>query len=196
MDMRRRFYVDPEIQFPLILALIFLVTGEGLFVGWGLMQAVVAAKDWQNPDQARRFFFILAATIVPVVAANFLVGAWLSNKIAGPLLRLRQAMGEVARGNLEVSVSLRQGDFLQKHAQEMNRMVETLRRLLYRDRVHAEEADELLDACLKRLDKAKGLPEAVEKDLREGLAGAKSRLSIINHHFLKGKAESEGEKGS
>lgn len=194
MDLRRRLYVDPEVQFPLILALILIVTGEGLFVGWGLMKAVAAAKDWQNPDQAKRFFFVLAATIIPVVAANFILGAWLSNKIAGPLLRLRQTIAEIARGNLEVSVALRQGDFLQAHAGEMNRMIETLRRLLYRDRGHAVEADELLDDCLKRLDKAKGVPEAVARDLRERIADAKSRLSIINHHFLKGKAESAREE--
>lgn len=196
MEARRRFYIDPEVQFPLILALILIVTFEGFFVGWGLMNAVAAAKDWRNPDQLRRFFLLLAATIVPVVVANFALGAWLSNKIAGPLLRLRQAMGEVARGNLEVTVTLRSGDFLQKHAQEMNRMVETLRRLIYRDRVHAEEADELLDGCLKRLDKAKGVPEAAVEDLRQGLDGAKSRLSVINRHFLKGKVERESQEAS
>lgn len=196
MGLRRRLYVDPEVQFPMILALILIVTAEGLFVGWGLMKAVAAAKEWSNPDQVVRFFSIIAGTIVPVVAVNFTLGAWLTNKVAGPLLRFRQGMAEVARGNLEGEVALRQGDFLQSHAREMNRMLETLRRLIYRDRKHAEEADEILTRCLERLEKAKGLSDGAYKELRHSIDGAKSRLSIINHHFLKGKTERENGEAS
>lgn len=185
---RRALYVDPELQFPLILGLIVLVTAEGLFVGWGAAEAVAAARDWRRPDHAARAFLLLLGVVVPVVAANFLAGAWLTNRVAGPLRRIREALREVARGNLEARVATRAGDLLGAHVLEANRMIETLRRLLYRDRGHALEADAILARCRARLE-APGLPAELRAELGRELDEARSRLSVINHHFMKGRAE-------
>lgn len=189
MELRRRFYIDPDVQFPVILALIFLVTVQGVFVGWALSKAIAAARHWQNPDQAAEFFKILLFTLLPLVALNFLIGTWLSHKIAGPLLRIRQAMDEVSRGNLEVEVVLRSSDFLRTQAQEMNRMVGTLRRLIYRDHAYATEIDALMSECRDWLAKRRDVPEAAREELGKLIDGAKSRLSIINAHFMKGRLE-------
>ena len=189
MRLRQRFYVDPELQFPLVLALIFLVTSQGIFVGWGFSKAMALARDWQRPEQAVDFFKTLLFTLLPLVVVNFLAGVWLSHKIAGPLLRLKRAMAEVARGNLEVDVSDRSGDLLHSHVHEMARMVQTLRRMIYRDQEHAAETDAILTECRAWLAKRRDLPEDSRKELGALIDGAKARLCIINAHFMKGKHE-------
>ncbi|MBI4376091.1 MAG: methyl-accepting chemotaxis protein [Elusimicrobia bacterium] len=185
--MRKRLYIDPELQFPLVLSLILLVTGQALFVGWGFYKAVEVARQWDRADQAYQFFKVLLLTIVPVVGVNFAAGLWISNKIAGPLARIRRALSEISRGDLEQEITTRNTDLLQTHVQELNRMAQTLRRLIYRDRGFVEEADELLSRCQAQLDQSDGLSGQAKTELQRLLDGAKSRLSIINAHFLKGR---------
>lgn len=189
MEPRRRLYIDPDVQFPLILALLFFVAVEGAFFGWGFAKAIAVARQWDRPDQAAAFFKTLLLCLVPFVAVNFAAGAWLSHKIAGPLLSIRKAMERVGRGDLEVEVVLRRGDFLHAQAQEMNRLVQTLRRLLYRDHAHAAEVDALMTQEREWLARQKDLPEPARAELRALIDGAKSRLSIINAHFVKGRSE-------
>lgn len=193
MEPRRRIYIDQDVQLPIILLLLFLVPLEGVLVGWGFSKSIIVARQWDRPDQALQFFKILFLTLVPLVAVNFAVGMWFTHKIVGPLARMRQGMAEIARGNLEYEIALRKGDFLQHHASEMNRMVETLRRLIYRDHNHAAETDQILVQCRAWLAKRKDLSEPARKELQQLLDGAQSRLSIINAHFLKGKLEKPKE---
>lgn len=188
---RRRFYIDPEIQFPLIVSLILLITIQGFLVGWGFYKAIAIAKDWQRPDQMLQFFKALALTIVPIVLVNFLVGTYLSHKVAGPLYKMRRTMSEIARGNLEGEVLLRRGDLLQSCALDFNEMMQTLRRLIYRDHKHADEANLILSECETWLAKRKSLPAGEREELQKLLKDAKSRLSVINTHFLKGREETE-----
>ncbi len=187
LPVRRRYYVDPELQFPMILALLALVTVEGAFIGWGFSRAAALARDWQRLDQAASFFKALLLTVVPLVVGNFVIGTWLSHKIAGPLTRMRSAMAEIARGNLEIEISERKGDLLHSYVREMGRMLETLRRLIYRDHAYAAEIDALLTQCRQRLAKSKSLDEAERRELGALLDEAKNRLSIINTHFMKGR---------
>jgi methyl-accepting chemotaxis protein len=194
VETRRKLYIDPEIQFPLILALIALVTVEGAFVGWGFSNAIAAAKEWERPDQAARFFRILIGTLIPVVAVNFAAGTWLTNKIAGPLARLRQGMSEIARGNLETVVQIRSGDLLHKHVHDFNLMTQTLRRLIYRDHKHAAEIDDIMTQARGWLSRQKDLPETSKADLEALINAVKSRQSIINAHFMKGKTEQPKER--
>lgn len=184
--LRRRFYISPDVQLPIIVSLILLVTAESFLVGWGFSRAIALARQWDRADQALEFFKVVMLTAVPTVAANFFFGAWLSNKLAGPLERMRAAMNEVARGNLEAELSLRGGDILHAHATDFNRMVQTLRRLIYRDHQHAKETDEYLTRLRERLE-ASSLPDAEKAELKKLINEAKNRMSIVNAHFLKGK---------
>ncbi len=180
--MRRKTYVDPELQFPIIAILIFFATAEGALAGWGFSKVFAAAQDWRQSGQTWVFFRDLFLTIVPMVAANFAFGSYLSNKIAGPLWRIRQAMSEVARGNLEADVSPRSGDFLKSHAAAFNGMCASLRHVIWRDRKFAREADEILSSAREEI--SKGAAQDPGKLLRL-VNEAKNRLSIINVHYTK-----------
>ena len=127
------------------------------------------------------------------MGANFFLGLWLSHKVAGPLLKMREAVGEVTRGNLEVEVAIRKGDLLHEHIKDLNRMVETLRRLLYRDHKHVEEVNVIMTQCREAVARRKDLPEGARKEMNAFIDGAKSRLSIINAHFMKGRLEAAAQ---
>lgn len=186
---RRKFYVNPGIQFPIIATLILLVTIEGVVVGWGVYAAIGLARQWDQPDQAGAFLRLVAFLVVPVVVLNFLFGAYLSHKIAGPLERLYRGMAEVARGNLEGDIRIRTGDLLSAFAMQFNKMVETLRRLIYRDHRYVAEVNDLLTQCERRVDTIPALKPSEREEMHRLVKEAKSRLSIINDHFMKGKLE-------
>lgn len=188
---RSRVYIDPELQFPIVLAFILLATIEGLFVGAGFYKLIALAKEWDRPNQAFEFFVVLGLTIVPVVAFNFALGIWISHKIAGPLVQIRRALNEAARGNLEVEVSVRDGDLLRAPVQDVNRLVQTLRRLVYRDYGYVSEADAMLTSCKERLTRGKKLEAGDFEDLQQLLNHAKAKLSIVNAHFMKGRKEDQ-----
>lgn len=187
MERRRELFIDSQVQFPLMLALLALVAVEGTVVGWALTKLLAAARQWDRPDQAALFFKTLVITLLPLFAANWALGAWLSGKLARPLLALRRGLTEIARGNLEVEVAPRPGDLLGDHLQGLNKTTETLRRLIYRDHAHAAEVVELMGQAQAWLSRHKDLPEPSRKELQAVIDGAKSRLSIINNHFMKGR---------
>lgn len=185
----RKLYIDPELQVPVIVVLILLVTLESLFVGWGFYKAISITKQWDRPDQTMEFFYVVALTVVPVVIFNFILGIYLSYKIAGPLTRIRKVMKEISRGNLEDTVALEHADLLQSCAIDMNKMVQTLRTLIYRDRNYISEVNVTLNECQNWLSNLHGVKTKERKDLEKLLKEAKSRLSIINMYFTKGKKE-------
>ena len=186
-SLRARFYIDPEVQFPLILTFIFLATAQGFLVGWAFYKLIAIAKQWDRPDQALEFFRVFLLTVVPVVAVNFALGIWLSHKIAGPLVQIRRAVNEVSRGNLEVEVQLRGGDLLNAPAQDLNRMIATIRRLVYRDHDYVGEANDILTTCEKQLGRGSKISSIEIADLTLLLKKAKAKLSIVNAHFMKGR---------
>ncbi len=187
---RRRYYIDPEVQFPIIVGTLILTTVMGLFLGWGFYKLIAISKHWQNANQVGTFFLVLLGTLVPAVLINFAFGVFISNKIAGPLYKIRNSINEITRGNLESDVSIRKGDMLQSHVIDYNRMVGTLRRLLYRDHRHSTEVNEIMTDCQSWLEKNKtNFDDKSRKELQKIINDAKARLSIINTHFLKGLRE-------
>ena len=187
MGWRRKYYVDPEVQFPLIAGLLLWTTLQGLFLGWGFYRLLVIAKQWERPDQATDFFLTLLFVLVPLVLLNLIGGVYLSHKIAGPLHKMRLLMAEIARGNLEEELQVRRGDMLQNYAEDFNRMLHTLRRLLYRDYEHSRQTNDLVTDIQEWVEAKSDLPDAERKKLQKLLIACKSRLGIINTHFLKGR---------
>ncbi len=187
---RHRYYIDPDTQLPLVLGLIFIVTFEGALVGCGVHQAVRIAQDWQNARQIFEFFAVLIGTLLPLVGVNFWLGTWFTHKVIGPVARIRRAMSEIARGNLDCEITLRDGDFLRAHVQDVNSAIQAIRRLIYRDRQYVREADDILTQCRDRLANA-DVPGAPRDEINKLIAQAKSRLSIVNAHFVKGKEGGE-----
>lgn len=124
---RRQYYIDPDLQLPVVASLTLLVTTEAFFVGYGFYKAIGIAREWQRPHQVFDFFGTLFVVLALVCALNLAFGVLLSHRIAGPALKLRRAMEELARGDLAVRVALRRGDLLQPLAAAFNLMAASLR---------------------------------------------------------------------
>lgn len=69
------------------------------------------------------FFITSGATIMFSLAA----GLWFSNKVAGPILRLKNHIESVARGETTGDVSFRKGDFFRDLAAAYNEQMKRLR---------------------------------------------------------------------
>jgi nitrogen fixation/metabolism regulation signal transduction histidine kinase len=175
------------IRLLMVITLSVIVGLQALLLAWGLHYAATASADVPRPDQQLYFFKAALLFLVPVVAVNAALGAFLAEKLVKPLERMRRAMAEVARGNLEHPFESDPDELLQAYTAECEHMLDTLRRLLYRDRGHADEANERLTRCQSILDGRDRLGKEEREKVEALLAEAKSYLSMVNDHFLKGK---------
>jgi methyl-accepting chemotaxis protein len=174
----------PELQFPVIILLIVLVSLEGGFVGWGFHRAVAIAQEWQRPHLIRDFFIIMVSTIVPIVVVNFLAGTYFSAKIAGPVEKIGNAFAEIASGNLDQEVSLRDGDFLQSFAESFNEMAEALHLRREKQRKELKEARAALKESLELVTGQKGIAESDRERLKALLSEIKAHLSAAEEDFV------------
>lgn len=184
-----KYYIDPELQFPLIGWLILLVTAQGLFVGWGFYRAILLAQQWERPDQAIALFGTIAFVIVSVVAVNFAFGTYLSHKIAAPLEKIRQAMERVSKGDLEEEIALEQGEMLPQHAAGANSMIQRLRHILYRDYQYIQDVNKELTRLEEWVGARNSLKPQEREEIEKLIKSAKSTISIVNTYFLRGKKD-------
>ena len=188
LNRRKRYFIDTEIQLPLTLGLIFIATVEGVFVGWGLSRIIYLASDWQNARQILEFFAFLVITFLPMVAVNFWLSAWFTHRMIGPLSRARKALSLIVEGNLECEIVPREGDFLRHYLEDVNAAVRTLKRLIYRDHQYVQETVELLNQCRDKIENS-GLSSEAKSDIQKLISQAKSRLSIVNVHFVRHRGD-------
>lgn len=84
------------------------------------------ADTWQKLGTS-----IVIGNLVSAVFAGICVAVvvlYTSHKIAGPLYRFQKLFGEVGRGNLDLSASLREHDQMKELAAAFDEMLEALRR--------------------------------------------------------------------
>ncbi|MFA6092069.1 MAG: hypothetical protein WCU88_04735 [Elusimicrobiota bacterium] len=189
MEWRKRWYVEPELQFPMIAALTAVTVMQGLVLGWGFYKLLSIAKQWERAAQVSDFFLTFLFVVIPAVLISLVSGAYLSYRVAEPVARMRKALSDIERGDLEAELPAAQTGPLQGCLTDFNRMLHSLRTLLYRDHRHAQEVNELVSQIQKWGDERRELPDEERKRLRKLVNDCKSRLSIINAHFMKGKKE-------
>ena len=171
----------------LIVGLIVVVGLQAFLVGWALDRAAAVSLMIERPARLMHFFELLLFILVPVVALNAGLGAYLAHKLVRPLERIRLALSEVTRGNLEHPFESQPDELLRAYTAECEKTLETLRRLLYRDRGHADEANDRLSRLNSLLEKSGRLSKEDQATAETMIAEAKSYLSLVNDHFLKGK---------
>jgi signal transduction histidine kinase len=93
-----------------LVAVLFSVAAEGVNIAAVLSK--VAAHLW--------FPVIISIMVLPILVRDCLR---ISNKFAGPVLRFRRAMQQLANGEKAEPIKLRDGDFWQDLADDFNRML-------------------------------------------------------------------------
>ncbi len=129
---RRRYIVDRELQFSLIRAHLILFSTALGFLAIGIFSPLVTELNGSGlPDERmltaatmmlymhERMWLLFGLTSVFLVLGLLR----LSHKVAGPLHRFRQVLGEARAGSPRSDIRLRRGDFLHREAQLLNRLL-------------------------------------------------------------------------
>jgi len=125
---RARSFVDPEVQGGLLKKvafhwlILFIVNSLALIVWVRMFEQPEATWAESFGDTARRFlpFFVVSALLIPAFVWDTLK---ITNRFAGPIFRLRVALGTVARGQTVEPLCFRNSDFWQEIAEDFNKIV-------------------------------------------------------------------------
>ncbi len=129
MPRRSRSFVDPEVQGGLLRKIAIHWT---LLFGVNAMALVIWVRLFEQPEASwvatfgdciRRFlpFFVITAVLIPAFIWDTLK---LTNRFAGPILRLRVALAAAARGQAVEPLHFRNSDFWQAMANDFNGLVQ------------------------------------------------------------------------
>ena len=154
---RKRLYINPDIQGGLIARTV---------VHWLLYMAaaLVAATIWTTYRSHDAFILSLAQEVLSNFAPAFIAGVALlplflydqlrfSNRMVGPIYRLRQEMRKLTRGEGVQRLRFRNQDHWPELAEEFNRLAEMVvndRRAL---RQSAEEREEIINKTLTQIER-------------------------------------------
>ena len=126
---RRKALVDPEVQGGILRkiaihwVLFFICNAMALMIWIRLFEQPDA--DWGQTfgDTMRRFlpFFIITMALIPAFVWDTLK---LTNRFAGPILRLRSALSDASAGRAVTPLHFRTNDFWQEIAQNFNSVIE------------------------------------------------------------------------
>ncbi len=151
---RRQLFVDPEVQGALVArAIIYWVVCTLsialLLLCWRVLTGPARPLSFHLENMW--FFYgpaLIASLIVLPVAVTDMIRV--SNRFAGPLKRLRQAMRALAKGQSVPPMEFRKDDFWYEFAEEFNalvRHVEELRQCEREQQEYEESADSSLPAA-------------------------------------------------
>lgn len=179
---RRRYLIKKGLQFRYI-GIIFalamaasVVTGYTVFAtGWTLLGEKLANVY----PQGRLLYvfkavnFALLRNLLLVSPFVFLLALFFSHKIAGPVYRIEKSINEIAKGNLELRISLRRGDELQDLAEMINVMTERFRNTI----TLSKEADAQIQKELDDIRKAIASEPCDRAKIKSSIATLQSKLS-------------------
>lgn len=169
-QMRKKLFVDPKVQGALVVRVGFywvvcLITITLMLLCWRILSGPARLfythfdEMWFNFGPALIASFIL----LPLVLVDIVR---LSNRFAGPLVRLRRSMRALARGEEVRPIQFREGDFWQEFADEFNALL----------------------ARMQELEKAKAVaPESQEP------VGATNSLTFLAHSCIDDAGVADGQ---
>ena len=96
-----------------------------------------------------------------------IVSVFVSHKLAGPIFRLEQTAESIAGGDLRVKIYLRQGDELFETAEYINRMIESLREKVLRDKNLSARISGKLEGLTDNLKNGKITNQAASAQLND-----------------------------
>jgi len=134
---RSQYIVDKSMQFKFVGLVFFYIIAFFVismivvyFSGWNQMANCMAdiypqAKMVEIMNSMYLRLLIGFLLLLPVAMVSAIM---LSHKIAGPLVRIKRALNQLANGNYDVIVNLRKHDQLQDVAILINKLAQTLKK--------------------------------------------------------------------
>ncbi|MGD9648368.1 MAG: hypothetical protein AB7U73_21840 [Pirellulales bacterium] len=142
---RKRLFVDPQVQGALVARVVgywlsCLLTVIVMVVNWRILTETdklwyqQLAEIWGSMGPA----FVVAVLLLPIALYDIVR---FSNRVVGPLVRLRGGLRALARGERIQPIRFREGDFLGELAEEFNAVVARLEA----DRAEATQAERAVE---------------------------------------------------
>lgn len=130
----KNYFIDKKFQSKyLLLTILLLVTYTFIFTIILFLPSILTLiLDYplEEKTAAARTFLVLHGTVWPTVITVILIfsilSIFLTHKIAGPVYRLKHALAELIRGNLNNRIHLRKWDDLQELAEQVNLLSDDL----------------------------------------------------------------------
>ncbi|MCI5161277.1 MAG: hypothetical protein D3917_04475 [Candidatus Electrothrix sp. AX5] len=113
---KMKWYIGTKIQRDLIIYIICLSISS---------QMIVISNDFIKDNLIIEPYAQYLRIIIQIIFFGCIVyGFWLSNRIAGPLFRLKKHLDEVAEGKVDCKIQFRQHDYGSEVAESFNVVVE------------------------------------------------------------------------
>jgi hypothetical protein len=199
---RRRpyFIVDRSLQYRLLAMVIIYAAAIVVFLGICLF--VPDILDMLNEDlrlevraaAAERILNIHARVWPAIIALVCLFGIHsirISNRLFGPLYRLRWAFENIRKGDLSFRVSLRKGDYLHREEAAVNDMITLLAKKWQTVETTALEALRSLDTLERAGADLSGSRDGKERMLKEHRGHLELLAQCVGYFRLKEKVDSE-----
>jgi hypothetical protein len=126
---RKKFFVDSRVQGALALRTIFYwMGGTTVTIGIVALLKIIDGRAGLESPYADLWsscqpIAIASLFLLPVIAYDMVQ---MSNRVAGPIVRLRQAMRQLAEGQTVAPLRFRENDFWREMADEFNSIAEQL----------------------------------------------------------------------
>lgn len=190
---RRRYFIDRPLQTKyLLLTILLLLVYTALFSLILFLPPILSlAGDATIADQANaaRTLLTLHTHVWPALGVVILVMAvvsiFVTHRMAGPVYRFKQVLGEISGGNLEVAVQLRRKDDLQDLAEVFNGVVEELREFVAT--LRAEHAN--MDGCIRELEeqlREHRIASEAGGELLENLKAGRAEIARVLEKYAAG----------
>jgi hypothetical protein len=127
---RRRFFVDRRVQGALVLRSLFywgfcLLTITAMMIGWRMATMPVLESTAQIGSLWTEYAPVAVASLfmLPIIVMDTVR---LSNRFAGPMLRFRRKLRELAEGEEIQPLKFRDGDYWSEMADDFNKVAAKL----------------------------------------------------------------------
>ena len=131
---RRQYLVNRPMQYRFVgtLLLFFLVLAAVVILGvyvalWGTLYSFDLHQDPLTVSLFRTVGWMVAVELLLLAPFVFLLGVFISHKVAGPLVRIHAVLAQMTEGRYDIHVKLRKGDALIELADDINRLAAALR---------------------------------------------------------------------
>ena len=131
---RQHWLVNRGLQFRfvramlLVLLLMALAAVVGVYLAlWFTLYSFELLQDAYLVALFRTVSWTMVLELIVLAPLVSVFGIRLSHKVAGPLVRIRAALADMAQGRFDIHIKLRKGDALTELAEDINRLAESLR---------------------------------------------------------------------
>jgi methyl-accepting chemotaxis protein len=178
---RRQYFINRQFQTRFILkfiaVLLFGAILSTIITMVSTQETLTSTFDGSRLVIEKTSLAILPSVILTNIITTVVIGIIalvltlvVSHRIAGPMYRFEKDLGEIARGNLNKQIHIRNGDQFASVAENLNEMVSSLNRRLSEVRNQLQEISE--DAA------ARNVPQSFLEDLEKCRRSIDSKFKL------------------